>query len=112
MDNYFKKSDLKDFSEGKLSDLGKENWDNFLKYYSTVMDDGKLSKREKALIALAIATSEKCPYCIDAYTNTCLDLGISKEEMMEAIHVASAMRAGITLVTSHQMKNIIDELEF
>lgn len=112
MSEYFNKSDLDKFNEGELADLHKEHWDNFLNYYGNVMSEGKLSVRTKALIALAVAHAEKCPYCIDAYTTKCLDLGLSKEEMMEAVHVASAMQAGITLVTSVQMKNIIDDMEF
>lgn len=112
MTEYFKSSDLDKFNEGKLGDLYKENWDNFLNYYANIMGEGKLAVRTKALIALAVAHAEKCPYCIDAYTTKCLDLGISKEEMMKAVHVASAMQAGITLATSVQMKNIIDEMEF
>jgi len=112
MTEYFKSSDLDKFNEGKLGDLDKENWDNFLNYYANIMGEGKLAVRTKALIALSVAHAEKCPYCIDAYTKKCLDLGISKEEMMEAVHVASAMQAGITLATSVQMKNIIDEMEF
>lgn len=112
MSEYFKKSDLDKFNDGDLGQLHKEHWDNFLNYYANVMAEGKLPVRTKALIALAVAHAEKCPYCIDAYTTKCLDLGLSKEEMMEAVHVASAMQAGITLVTGVQMKNIIDDLEF
>ena len=66
---------------------------------------------EKALIALAIAHADKCPYCIDSYTQTCLQMGIDEEQMTEAVHVAAAMKAGITLVHGVQMKNIVDKLE-
>jgi hypothetical protein len=29
-----------------------------------------------------------CPYCIDAYTQACLEKGSNLEEMTEAVHVA------------------------
>jgi AhpD family alkylhydroperoxidase len=47
------------------------------------------------------------PYCIDAYTNTLIDLGVSPDEMHEAIHVAAALGAGIDLVHGVQMRNVL-----
>ena len=33
-----------------------------------VFEEGALTKREKSLIALAVAHAVQCPYCIEAYT--------------------------------------------
>ena len=65
--------------------------------------------REKALIALAVAHTEACPYCIDAYTDACLKKGADEEQMMEAVHVGAAIKSGATLVNSVQMMNHLDE---
>ena len=109
MSNYYESDDLKKF--GDIGRHGKEHADLFFKYYGAVTgSDGALSKREKALIALAISHSEKCPYCIDAYTTACLEAGANPAQMMEAVHVAAAMKAGITLVHSVQMQNQLDKL--
>jgi alkylhydroperoxidase/carboxymuconolactone decarboxylase family protein len=67
------------------------------------MAESALTVREKSLIALAVSHALQCPYCIDAYTTTCLQNGADEEQMMEAVHVAAAMKAGITLVYSTQM---------
>ena len=64
---------------------------------------GALSEREKALIALGVAHAVQCPYCIDAYTKTCLEKGSDLEQMTEAVHVASAIRGGASLVHGVQM---------
>ncbi len=72
------------------------------------MADGVLTRREKALIALALAHALKCPYCIDAYTATLTGLGVSEVEMGAAVHVAAAIGAGITLVHSVQMMNKLE----
>ncbi|MDO4662236.1 MAG: arsenosugar biosynthesis-associated peroxidase-like protein [Tissierellia bacterium] len=112
MTEYFKREDLDDFNNGKLGDYSKELWDKFLEYYGSVFEEGKLSTREKNLIALAVAHAVKCPYCIDAYTNASLESGYTKEQMMEAVHVASAITGGAVLAHGVQMKNIADELEF
>jgi alkylhydroperoxidase/carboxymuconolactone decarboxylase family protein len=75
------------------------------------MAEGSLSEREKSLIALAVSHALKCPYCIDAYSKTCLEKGADEEQMSEAVHVAAAMSAGINLVHSVQMQNHIDDLQ-
>ena len=107
--HYYESEDLKRFSEfGKFR---KELMDAFFSYYNKVTgEDGSLSRREKSLIALAVAHSRQCPYCIDAYTAQCLESGASPEQMTEAVHVAAAMEAGMTLVHGVQMHNTLERL--
>ena len=107
MGNYYESEDLEKFQD--ISRVNKNLGDRFFSYYGHVMAEGALSEREKALIALAVAHALKCPYCIDAYTKTCLEKGADEEQMNEAVHVAAAMAAGITLVHGVQMMNKIDE---
>ncbi len=109
MDSYYRLRDLE-----KFGDIGKEAPElaaRFFDYYNSVFEEGELTGREKALIALAVAHAVQCPYCIDAYTNHCLSLGISKEEMMEAQHVGAVMMAGIVLAHTTQMRKIIKKKE-
>lgn len=108
MDTYYHPHDL-----GKFSDMGKANkglWDKFMGYYNAVFAQGSLSEREKALIALAVAHAVQCPYCIDAYTQACLEKGSNVEEMTEAVHVACALRGGASLVHGVQMRNVAEKL--
>ena len=107
--NYYESEDLEKFAE--IGQHAKALAEDFFKYYADVTGiDGALTKREKALIALAVSHAQKCPYCIDAYTTQCLESGASPEQMMEAVHVAAAMLAGITLVHSVQMQNHLKKL--
>jgi alkylhydroperoxidase/carboxymuconolactone decarboxylase family protein len=109
MSSYYESRDLAKF--GDIAQHAPALADEFFKYYGMVTGtDGALTKREKALIALAVAHSEKCPYCIDAYTTACLESGANPQQMMEAVHVAAVMKAGVTLVHSVQMKNHLDKL--
>jgi 4-carboxymuconolactone decarboxylase len=71
-----------------------------------VFAEGALSEREKALIALGVAHAVQCPYCIDAYTEACLEKGSNLDQMTEAVHVASAIRGGASLVHGVQMRNV------
>ena len=105
---YYDPAYLKKFA--KITDWDKELGDKFFDYYGKVFEEGSLSAREKSLIALAVSHTVQCPYCIDAYTGDGLKRGITKEEMMEAVHVAAAIRGGATLVHSVQMMNKYDKL--
>ena len=108
MSNYYDSKDL-----GKFSNICRENkhlGDKFFDYYNEVFKAGALSEREKALIALAVSHALKCPYCIDAYSSACLEKGADEKQMNEAIHVAAAMAAGISLVHGVQMMNKVDDL--
>lgn len=107
--NYYESKDLDKFA--KVGKFRKELMDKFFNYYNSVVgEDGSLSNREKALIALAVAHSKQCPYCIDAYTTACLENGSNPDEMTEAVHVAAAMDAGIDLVHGVQMLNNLDKM--
>lgn len=105
---YYDPADLKKFS--KISEWNQELGAKFFDYYGKVFEEGNLTAREKSLIALAVSHTVQCPYCIDAYTGDGLQRGISKEEMMEAVHVAAAIRSGATLVHSVQMMNKYEKL--
>lgn len=105
---YYDPRDLKKF--GNITDWNKELGDKFFEYYNSVFQEGKLSAREKSLIALAVSHALQCPYCIDAYSSDGLKRGIEKEEMMEALHVAGAIRGGSTLVHGVQMMNKVNKL--
>lgn len=106
---YYEQRDLEDFVN--IGEYAPEAGEKFFDYYTLATSAGKLSERDKALIALAVATVRHCPYCIDAYTNKCLSLGVSNDEMMEAVHVGAAMVAGDTLAHATQMRKIIKQKE-
>lgn len=103
MSNYYNSEDLNKF--GQISEWQAVLGQKFFAYYAEVFKEGALSVREKALIALAVAHTVQCPYCIDAYTSDCLQKGADEAQMMEALHVAAAIRGGASLVHGVQMMN-------
>ncbi len=102
-ESYFNPDDLKKF--GEITEWQEELGKKFFDYYGSVFEEGALTEREKALIALAVAHTVQCPYCIDAYSGTCLQKGADEQQMMEAVHVAAAIKSGALLVNSVQMMN-------
>ena len=101
METYYKPGDLAKF--GDIAEGSQPLADAFFSYYGQVFEDGALSAREKALIALAVSHAVQCPYCIDAYTSESLEKGADLEQMTEAVHVACAIRGGASLVHGVQM---------
>lgn len=111
MDTYYNPEDLAKF--GTIGEKAPELAEKFFSYYNAVFEEGALTAREKSLIALAVAHTVQCPYCIDAYTNDCLNKGVTEEQMTEAVHVAAGNPVAVqALVHGVQMKNIVKKLEF
>jgi alkylhydroperoxidase/carboxymuconolactone decarboxylase family protein len=108
MKTYYNPEDLKKF--GSIGDFEPTLAKKFFDYYGEVFKDGALSAREKSLIALAVAHAVQCPYCIDAYTVDTLEKGCDEQQVMEAVHVAAAIKGGAVLVHSVQMMNKYKEL--
>lgn len=108
MEHYYKPEHLAQFTQ--IGEGNPELADKFFAYYGAVFAEGALSVREKALIALAVAHTVQCPYCIDAYTKECLQQGSDLEQMTEAVHVATAIRGGASLIHGLQMLDQVKHL--
>jgi alkylhydroperoxidase/carboxymuconolactone decarboxylase family protein len=108
MEEYYKREDLPKF--GEIGKEAPEMAKKYFEYYNEVFSEGELTLREKSLIALAVAHAIQCPYCIDSFTQSCLERGSNMGEMTEAVHVASAIRGGASLVHGIQARNIADKL--
>src|SRR5215831_8058464 len=105
---YYEEDDLNRFSE-----IGKHRpdlFDKFMAWYQACQEDGALSRREKALIGLAVAHAVQCPYCIDAYSQSCLESGSNMDQMTEAIHLASAIRGGASLIHGIQAHKAVQKV--
>ncbi|MBN8983349.1 MAG: carboxymuconolactone decarboxylase family protein [Rhizobiales bacterium] len=66
----------------------------FQAFSQKVFAEGALPVKIKQLIAVAVAHTTQCPYCVSGHTKAALRHGASQEELMEAIWVAAEMRAG------------------
>ena len=78
--SYYEPKDLADFPN--ITEWAQKEGNKFFEYYGAATGAGKLTELEKSLIALTVAITQNCPYCIDAYTTKCLSLGISSEGIM------------------------------
>ncbi len=106
--HYYNAEDLGKF--GNIAEFQKPLADKFFAWYGEVFAEGNLTAREKSLIALAVAHAVQCPYCIDAYSSDAFEKGWSEGQIMEAVHVASAIKGGAALVHGVQMMNKVKEI--
>jgi len=72
-------------------------------------NDGVIPGKYRELIALSVALTTQCSYCIDIHTRNARAHGVSKEELAEAAFVAAAVRAGGTLAHSLMALRLFDE---
>ena len=75
-------------------ELAPEQQAAFEAFGKAVFADGALPAKIKQIIAVAVAHVTQCPYCIRGHTKAALSAGATPEELMEAVWVASEMRAG------------------
>ncbi len=104
-ETYYKPDDLAKF--GRITEAATDVGKKFFQWYGAAFAEGALTSREKSLIALAVAHAVQCPYCIDAYTSSCLEKGYDMDQMTEAVHVAAAIRGGASLAHAVQMQEQI-----
>ena len=106
--SYYDPKDLSKF--GNIAEFQPALAEKFFSWYGDVFAPGELSAREKSIIALAVSHAVQCPYCIDAYTSDSLEKGATEGMMMEAVHIAAAIRGGASLVHGVQMMNRAKDL--
>jgi AhpD family alkylhydroperoxidase len=77
-----------------MRDLAPEPMAAFDALNAAVFKDGALSVKVKELIAVAVAVTTQCPYCIDAHVKKAKAAGATEAELTEATLVSAALRAG------------------
>ncbi|HSQ58612.1 MAG TPA: carboxymuconolactone decarboxylase family protein [Gemmata sp.] len=77
-----------------MKELAPEAMAAFDALNAAVFKDGALSVKVKELMAIAVAMTTQCPYCIDVHTRSAKAAGATEAEIVEATMVAAALRAG------------------
>ncbi len=72
-------------------------------------EDGKIPRKYRELIAIAIACTTQCPYCLDVHTKNAKKAGATREEVVEATLLAAALRAGAGATHGAMALRLFDE---
>ena len=81
----------------KLGKLAPEATKAFRAYDKAALADGAIPKKYKELMAVAVALTTQCAYCIEIHRKAALEAGVTESELAEAVHVAAALRAGAAI---------------
>jgi AhpD family alkylhydroperoxidase len=66
----------------------------FWAFDKLAMAAGAIPSKYKELMALAVAFTTQCPYCIEIHAKKAREAEASEQEITEAVVVAAALRAG------------------
>jgi AhpD family alkylhydroperoxidase len=78
----------------KLNDLAPEVMKAFWAFDRLAVAEGAIPVKYKELIAVGVAVTTQCPYCIEIHTANARKAGATDAELAEAAIVAAALRAG------------------
>ena len=78
----------------KLNELAPDVMKAFWAFDKAAMADGAIPVKYKELIAIAVALTTQCPYCIDIHAGNARKAGAPETELTEAAIVAASLRAG------------------
>ena len=91
--HYHDSDDLKRL--GEFKELAPAEFSAFVDFDKTVgRDGGAIPRKYRELIAIAVACTTQCPYCLDVHTRAAKRAGATRQEVTEASLLAAALRAG------------------
>jgi AhpD family alkylhydroperoxidase len=90
--------DMKNLAELKKMDASAaDGMKAFWAFDKAAMAAGAIPVKYKELMALAVAFTTQCPYCIEIHSGRARKAGASDQEVAEAVVVAAALRAGAAI---------------
>jgi AhpD family alkylhydroperoxidase len=90
--------DMKNLAKLKEMDtLAPDAMKAFWAFDKAAMADGAIPLKYKELMAIAVALTTQCPYCIEIHSKRAKAAGVTEAKLAEAVTVAAALRAGAAI---------------
>jgi AhpD family alkylhydroperoxidase len=87
--------DMKNLAKFKrFGDLAPEAFKAFVAFDAAAFAGGVIPLKYKELIAIAVALTTQCPYCIELHQKRARKAGATDQELAETTLLAAALRAG------------------
>ncbi|MFO0874151.1 MAG: carboxymuconolactone decarboxylase family protein [Phycisphaerales bacterium] len=98
--------DMKNLAKFELlGSLAPEAFSAFVAFDAAAVRDGAIPVKYKELIAVAVALTTQCPYCIEIHAKNAKKAGATEQELAETTLVAAALRAGAAMTHgTHTLK--------
>lgn len=95
---------------GEFKQLAPTEFSAFVEFDKIVgRDDGAIPRKYRELIAIAVACTTQCPYCLDVHTRNAKRAGATREEVTEASFLAAALRAGAAVTHGALAVKLFDQ---
>jgi len=108
--HYHDSDDLKVLREFKQ--LAATEFSAFVEFDKIVgRADGAIPRKYRELIAIAVACTTQCPYCLDVHTRAAKRVGVTREEVTEAAMLAAALRAGAAVTHGALAVKLFDQAQ-
>ena len=78
----------------KLGELAPDAFKAFVAFDAAALKDGAIPVKYKELMAVAVALTTQCPYCIAIHSERAKKAGATERDLAETTLVAAALRAG------------------
>ena len=78
----------------KLDENAPESMKAFWEFDKLAYQPGAIDGLHKQLIALAVALTTQCPYCLEIHRKAAVEAGATEKMIAETAVIAMAMRAG------------------
>jgi AhpD family alkylhydroperoxidase len=106
--HYHDSDDLKLLAEFKQ--LAPTEFATFVEFDKTVgRENGSIPKKYRELVAIAVACTTQCPFCLDVHTRAAKRAGATREEVTEAVMLAAALRAGASVTHGALALRLFDQ---
>jgi AhpD family alkylhydroperoxidase len=87
--------DMKNLAKMKrMGELAPEAFQAFVAFDEAVVKGGVIPLKYKELIAVGVALTTQCPYCIEIHARKARKAGATEQELAEATLITAALRAG------------------
>jgi AhpD family alkylhydroperoxidase len=87
--------DMKNLAKLKtMGELAPEAFKAFVAFDAAALKEGAIPRKYKELMAVAVALTTQCPYCIEIHSKKAKQAGATEQELAETTLVAAALRAG------------------
>jgi AhpD family alkylhydroperoxidase len=98
--------DMKNLAKLKTLDANApESMKAFWAFDKAAMAEGAIPVKYKEMMAVAVALTTQCPYCLEIHSSRARAAGVSEQEMAEVVVVAAALRAGAAITHgAHTLK--------
>src|SRR5437762_5940201 len=80
-----------------LGELAPEAFKGFVAFDEAAFENGVIPLKYKELIAIAVALTTQCPYCIEIHRKRAKTAGATEQELAETTLIAAALRAGAAM---------------